>query len=113
MAHRLKPYVDLTGHKYGRLTVIELAERTSPGKYKWRCRCECGKEVVVLGNSLRTGNTLACGCLYTKHKGRRTIEYRTWMQIRLRCHFPHRPEFKKYGAKGIIVCEKWRNNFAA
>lgn len=49
------------GNKYGRLTVIERAENRNG--VRWRCRCECGKEIEVLGTSLRSGNTKSCGCL--------------------------------------------------
>ena len=49
------------GNKYGRLTVIERAENKNG--VRWRCRCECGKEIEVLGTSLRSGNTKSCGCL--------------------------------------------------
>jgi len=56
---------DLTGQKFGKLTVIEEAERpktyTSTGAY-WLCRCECGREKVISANSLRQGDTKSCGC---------------------------------------------------
>lgn len=58
---------DIRGNKYGRLTVKERAEDyvCSNGKHvvQWLCECECGKEIVVRGNSLKTGNTKSCGCL--------------------------------------------------
>lgn len=59
--------IDLTGQRFGRLTVIK---RT--GSYEddsghtiptWLCVCDCGNGVVVLGNCLRSGNTKSCGCL--------------------------------------------------
>lgn len=53
--------LDLVGHKFGRLTVIKLDDN-SVGRTKWVCQCECGKEKVVLGTSLTTGNTKSCGC---------------------------------------------------
>ena len=55
--------IDETGNRYGRLTVIERAENTSYGATQWLCRCDCGKEVTVLGNNLRRGDTRSCGCL--------------------------------------------------
>ena len=53
---------DLTGKKYGRLTVIKYI-----GKSKWLCKCECGNEVVIRGDHLRGGDTTSCGC-YQKEK---------------------------------------------
>lgn len=56
--------IDEQGNTYGQLTVIE---RAPPGKppmgARWRCRCTCGKETVVLGTKLRSGHVKSCGCL--------------------------------------------------
>lgn len=49
--------VDLTGQKFGRLTVISWL-----GDGKWNCKCDCGNEVQVLTYNLRNGNTKSCGC---------------------------------------------------
>lgn len=55
-------FVDLTGKKFGLLTVIDLKSRL-PGKHIWSCRCECGKVKEVVGRALRIGQTQSCGCL--------------------------------------------------
>ena len=55
--------IDLTGQVFGRLTVLDRAGTAKCGAAMWRCRCECGAEKVVMGSSLRNGNTLSCGCL--------------------------------------------------
>lgn len=62
MAHSRKK-LDLTGQRYGRLTVLGPAENI--GTYTaWRCRCDCGREAVVKTNRLRSGRTISCGCVY-------------------------------------------------
>lgn len=54
--------LDLTGRRFGRLTVLAPADRI--GRYTaWLCRCECGRETVVTTRKLRGGNTRSCGCL--------------------------------------------------
>jgi len=55
--------IDITGHKYGRLTVIERAGSYRRHQTTWLCRCDCGNEVVIKSNALRSGNTKSCGCL--------------------------------------------------
>lgn len=56
-------FIDETGNKYGRLTVLKKAEqRTSSGSVKWICQCECGNLVEVAGDVLRRGLTVSCGC---------------------------------------------------
>lgn len=60
-----KPRVDIkdiSGMKFGDLTVIRLAE---PGKYRgsrWKCKCDCGNECEVYGGHLRDGTRKSCGC---------------------------------------------------
>lgn len=51
---------DLTGKRFGRLTVLEYAGFN--GYAMWRCRCDCGKEIVTRASSLKNGHTTSCGC---------------------------------------------------
>lgn len=53
---------DLSGQKFGLLTVIEKAY-TKNGILHWKCRCECGQETFVGGSNLKRGNTSSCGCI--------------------------------------------------
>ena len=56
---------NLTGNRYGRLVVIAPAEPRESGshKYRWLCRCDCGKETIVASDNLQVGHTRSCGCL--------------------------------------------------
>lgn len=62
--------IDLTGQKFGKLTVIKRISRT--GAVTWECQCDCGKITYVLGANLRYGHTKSCGCL----KGNRFVGQR-------------------------------------
>lgn len=55
---RSVPQVDLTGRRFGKLTVVSYA-----GSSYWDCKCECGRETTVLGARLLDGQTKSCGCL--------------------------------------------------
>ena len=61
-----------------RLTVIEEAEPhiTAGGnkQVQWKCKCDCGKEIIVKGSSLRNGNTKSCGCLHSELLSKRNAE---------------------------------------
>lgn len=58
--------IDITGEKYGMLTVVRRAEAT--GKLtSWHCLCDCGKSAIVSTKSIRNGGTRSCGCLHIKH----------------------------------------------
>ena len=55
---------NLVGQRFGKLVVMEmLDERNKYGKIAYKCKCDCGNETIVLGNSLTTNHTLSCGCL--------------------------------------------------
>jgi len=58
-----KRVVELTGQRFGRLSVLHRAPRRPDGRARWVCRCVCGRESVVDTKSLRSGNTQSCGCL--------------------------------------------------
>lgn len=55
--------IDLVGRKYGKLTVLEYSHRGPPPKRRayWRCICECGREIITLGESLNSNKTSSCG----------------------------------------------------
>lgn len=53
--------LELTGQRYGRLVVLRQAENIGK-RTAWLCRCDCGNEVVVRTDRLRSGHTTSCGC---------------------------------------------------
>jgi hypothetical protein len=125
---------DLTGQRFTRLEVLARAER-EPGirnkGVRWTCRCDCGAELVVRADRLRSGNTKSCGCLKRdldatrrsdhdgpkigayKHGGIDTAEYTTWHAIRARCYTPTNHLYPRFGARGVTVHPRWREDFAA
>ena len=58
----MRTYPDLTGNRYGRLTVIGLAESSGDGKRRWICKCDCGEIRTVQAGNLTSGHTTSCGC---------------------------------------------------
>jgi len=56
--------IDLTGRRFGRLTVIKRSYPNSKyGRARWLCKCTCGNEIIIIGHNLKNGNTKSCGCL--------------------------------------------------
>ena len=109
--------IDLTGKRFGKLTVIERTQNDLSYGSKWLCRCDCGNTVVVLSNNLRRGNTRSCGCLkldlQTKHGKWGSKVYKAWDNMRERC-VSSAPRYEKYyGARGISVCDEWMESFDA
>lgn len=102
---------DLTGQRFGMLTVIERAENKS-GRTAWKCQCDCGKTSNVLAVNLVRGYTKSCGCnVYKdrnkKHGMSKTRVYKIWKSIHFRCNNPNSNSYKNYGGRGITVCKEW------
>ena len=112
--------IDLTGQKFGRLTVIRRGETVNK-RTKWVCSCECGTEVTVEPYNLRTGHTGSCGCLQRDrtskanmtHGMRKTRLYRIWYCMKNRCYQQSYHAFHHYGGRGIKVCDGWLHDFQA
>lgn len=104
---------DLTGRKFGRLTVLGYAGRNKFDHVMWLCRCDCGNETTKSTSSLTSGRTVACGCYNPsrKHGGFGTSEYQTWSAMNQRCANPEHQAYASYGGRGIKVCKRWRNSF--
>jgi hypothetical protein len=113
--------IDLVGNVYGRLTVVEFSHKNARRQYYWLCRCECGKEKVILGNNLKNGNTKSCGCLlsaWTKRLGGElhkikhgmcgTRTYNIWHLMIQRCCNQKATHYEYYGGRGIVCCEEWK-----
>lgn len=110
--------IDLTGQKFGRLTVLKQASRRPQSNtIYWECRCDCGVVRVVAGQKLREGKTKSCGCLAREltsarvkiHGGVGTRLYRIWCGVKERCANQNHRDYQYYGGKGISVCDEWLN----
>lgn len=56
-------FIDMTGQRFGRLTVVKLLTPTGTKHHKWLCKCDCGNECVTTRDNLKRGTTKSCGCL--------------------------------------------------
>ena len=116
----MPPRIDLTGQKFGRLTVVGYSH-TKNGNSYWHCVCECGNVTIVYGRDLKNGNTKSCGCLSReitrervfKHGQRHSRLYHIWRDMKKRCCNPHSHDYQCYGGRGITVCDEWKTDFQA
>lgn len=112
------PRVNLVGSKFGMVQVVSYDGRHGiPGGSFWNCACDCGKEFVARGHHLRDGDTRSCGCQIrvgllksnVTHGKCKTPEYRVWSGMLTRCYNKKEKAYKYYGAKGVTVCARWRD----
>ena len=115
-------FVDLTGKRFGRLTVTERVNNTK--RTSWKCMCDCGGVKIVVGDNLTSGKVRSCGCLRkevsavlvrsiskTTHGQSKTRLYKIWAAMKDRCYNEHNAEYRNYGARGITVCQEWLSDF--
>lgn len=55
-------FKDLSGMKFGRLTVIDYSHKSDAGKHYWNCECDCGSATIVQSQQLLSGRIISCGC---------------------------------------------------
>lgn len=124
---------DLVDRRFGMLTVLSRAVKTDSGgkrRAAWLCLCDCGTEKVVGHHELtRRDNKHATSC--GEHRAEQIVgrtrthgeaslksdlvtpEYRSWCAIKARCCDSSNPSWPRYGGRGIVVCEKWRDSYEA
>ncbi|MCB1454401.1 MAG: hypothetical protein KDJ43_12215 [Rhizobiaceae bacterium] len=106
----MSKFIDLTGQRFGKLTVIEQSGKTKHGATLWRLTCDCGGETTAHTGELRAGRRKACKCGLSqpKHGMRNTRLYRVWTAMKVRCTSEKHPRYHRYGGRGISVCESWQ-----
>lgn len=114
---KLSPNIkDMAGMRFGRLTVIKYAGVNARKNAIWLCRCDCGVEKTVQGRTLRDGHAVSCGCYarekHTTHHGYKERLFGVWRDMRNRCYNPNREQYKYYGAKGVRICDEWRDDYS-
>lgn len=111
--------IDMAGKRYGHLTAICDVGRVSSADRKWRFQCDCGALFEASGYAARSGKTVDCpacasartGAASRTHGKSETPEFNIWTGMHTRCYNAGRKEFKDYGARGIVICERWRASF--
>ncbi len=122
---------DLTGQKFGRLLVLYDSGERKGRKVVWVCLCACGNFTEVKSDSLGSGRTKSCGCFMIdqtkkanignkysiKHgdalSSKKSRLYTIWSHMKERCSNPNDKKYRRYGGRGIKVCDDWRDNYSA
>lgn len=115
-------YKNLLHQTFGRLTAIGIAGRKGH-QILWLWRCSCGTLTIANASNVTRGHTKSCGCwhrestslAHTTHGAtvNRVVskEYTVWVTMIQRCTNPKNQKYRRYGARGITVCERWRHSF--
>lgn len=124
----MKNKIEVTeGQKYGKLTIIK---EVSPigSKRRILCKCDCGNIKEYSMDRVIHGRTQSCGCLrnemFFTHRNNNGTSvypkeatdsklYKIWNSMKCRCYTVSSGAYFKYGAKGIRMCDEWKNDFMA
>jgi hypothetical protein len=115
-----RPFIDITGKKFGSLTVISKGPKVVVGSM-WHCICDCGKEVLAESSAMRLGKKTQCeDCRNLKTSIRSTVHghsrisgqsptYISWASMLTRATNPNINAAENYMLRGIKVCARWLN----
>ena len=109
-----KEYLDsLIGKKFNMLTIVSHKKK---GKYNvnyFVCKCDCGNTTEIRISHLFHDNQISCGCIKTKYENSQIGEaiYDTWNRMMHRCYDIKHHKYPRYGARGIKLCDEWKNNY--
>jgi len=116
--------LNITGERYGRLVAVERVG-SKRRQAVWRFSCDCGGERIGVIGEVRSGRCQSCGCIAREVSTKRlfkhghkvgktpTATYNRWVGMVQRCTDPNLAAYKHYGGRGIYVCDRWKNDFAA
>lgn len=112
---------EVLGERFGRLVVVKRVPMENTTRKMYLCKCDCGKEIITSGTSLRIGASTSCGCykvdrtkeVNTKHGKKKTRLFKVWLSIKNRCSYTNGIGYKYYGGRGITVCDEWLHDFQA
>ena len=114
------------GTKFNQLTLLEITGKNKYGAILAKFKCDCGNELTAIINNVRYGKTSSCGCYKKKYlqvvkpstihglcinNGKVSSLYNVWRGIKKRCFNVNDTAYSKYGARGITMCDEWRNSF--
>ena len=104
------------------LTPVGLSDKIR-GYKTYVCVCSCGSGILktVRSDELKNGRIKSCGCLKTKKTIKPRVThgkvdsplYSVWRGIKLRCGNEKHASYKRYGGRGITICESWKNDFGS
>lgn len=103
------------GTKIHFLEILSFTERDEKAHRYFVCKCDCGKTLSIRVDQIISGNQKSCGCYkYNLKTGlSHSRLYPVWKAIKSRCYNTKSHKYKTYGARGIKVCDEWKDDFIA
>lgn len=115
-----KPYTkdfldSLVGTKINKVTILSHFKKGKNNCNYFECLCECGRVSQIRANHLLNENQETCGKHHKKYYDSEigTRIYNTWNRMMHRCYDINNQKYYAYGARGILICNEWKNDYNA
>lgn len=117
---RKQPASEFLGTKYSHFTIVKDMGIKKGGRFVLAL-CDCGIEKQVRLADIKCGSSTNCGCIRRKKMSEINTShglstdplYSVWQGIKDRCYRKTNEKYDRYGGRGIVVCEEWKNDFKA
>ena len=122
---------DITGQRFGRLVALNFSHKNKSRKTYWDFQCDCGNIKTLRTDTVKSGKVQSCGCLkkeqesinlnregskptkYDSNGLSKHTLYRKWLGMKSRCYDINDSHYKRYGGRGITICDEWLYSFMA
>ena len=105
---------NISGNRYGKLTVISFYGLDKYNNALWNCKCDCGNTKIFMGSRIANDYIQHCGCVPPNFKhgeSNKTKEYKTRSGMLRRCYNKNDARYYSHGARGIKVCDRWIESY--
>lgn len=101
------------GQRFGMLTVIGFVHKNRA--WHWKCKCDCGKDIVTIAGNVKQGLSKSCGCMGAQMASSRLKRHGMsgsrlngiYKNMKRRCYSPQDRFYKDWGGRGIKICDEW------
>lgn len=98
--------------RFGKVVLLNETKKIN-GRICQKIKCDCGCERYIRNDNFP--NVVSCGCERRNKVGLSSEDYErlfnVWRNMIRRCYDPENDRYYTYGAKGITVCDEWKNDF--
>lgn len=105
---------DVKDTESGFLTVICLSDNRIGNTAHVECKCKCGNIITARWHDIKAKIRSSCGCNKNTpktHGMSKTKVYYVWSGMIQRCYNENAPSYRRYGGRGIGVCDRWLESF--
>lgn len=114
-------FKDISNIKFNYLKAIGYTGKNKRGYAQWHFKCDCGNSIITTSSEVISGHTKSCGCFQKSfastinktHGESKSPVYKIWIGIKKRCFNKQSRRYADYGGRGVVMCNRWKDNAIA